>query len=154
MAGRWLRPFIRDPFAGMALREARKMYDDLDHAFMMPRYWCEKSLTDSHKFGQGCPEVVDNDKEFKVKMDVSHFTPEELKVTVRDKYLQVEGKHEEKSDEYGTIERSFVRKYALPSDMKEDDVTSELNKDGILTVGGVKSKAGEDKVKEISIKLN
>ncbi|CEF62389.1 Protein lethal(2)essential for life [Strongyloides ratti] len=154
MAGRWLmKPLIRDPFFASSLREARKLYDELDHALMMPQYWHGKSLTDSHKFGQGCPEIVDNEKEFKVKMDVSHFTPEELKVSIKNKCLQVEAEHEEKSDEYGTIKRSFVRRYSLPPGIKEENVTSELNKDGILTIGGAKMEIEEDKTKEVPIKL-
>lgn len=103
MANRWLTHFIRDPFMSSTLREARRMCDEFDRAFMMPPYWLNKTLSETHKFGQPSSEIIDNEKEFKVKMDVSHFAPEELKVTVKDKCLQVEGHHEEKSDQYGTV---------------------------------------------------
>uniref|UniRef100_A0A0N5BKS0 SHSP domain-containing protein n=1 Tax=Strongyloides papillosus TaxID=174720 RepID=A0A0N5BKS0_STREA len=152
MAGRWLTPFMRDPFLASSMKQARKLYDEMDRAFMMPTLWMDKSLTDSHKFAQ-CPEIINNAKEFKVKMDVSHFTPEELKVSVKNNFLQVEGKHEEKSDDYGTIERSFIRRYALPEGLKEEDVTSELNKDGILTVGGTKMAVEDEKTKEVPIQI-
>lgn len=115
--------------------------------------WANKSLTDSHKFGEVHPEIIDNKKEFKVRMDVSHFSPDELKVTFNDNYLQVEGKHEEKTDKYGTIERSFIRKYPLPPNFNEEDAISEISRDGVLTVGGPKLAAGEKKGRNIPIKF-
>ncbi|CEF70453.1 Protein lethal(2)essential for life [Strongyloides ratti] len=150
MADRWMSPFSRDPFfspfSGM-----RRFFDEMDRAMMENRYWVNKSLTETHKFAEPCPEVINNDKEFRIKMDVSHFAPNELKVTVKDNFLQVEGKHEEKSDNYGTIQRMFVRKYGLPEGLKEENVTSELSKEGILTVGGSKLAIEADKAKNVPI---
>uniref|UniRef100_A0A0N5BP74 SHSP domain-containing protein n=1 Tax=Strongyloides papillosus TaxID=174720 RepID=A0A0N5BP74_STREA len=151
MADRWMRPFSRDPFFISPFNEARRFFDDFDRAIMNSHFWSNKSFIETHKFGESCPEIINNDKEFKIKMDVSHFSPDELKVTVKDKCLQIEGKHEEKNDKYGSIQRMFVRKYALPEGLVEDNVTSELSKDGILTVGGSKLAIEGDKTKNIPI---
>lgn len=43
---------------------------------------------------------VDNDK-FQVILDVQQFTPNEITVKTTDKFVVVEGKHEEKADEHG-----------------------------------------------------
>uniref|UniRef100_A0A0N5BVF8 SHSP domain-containing protein n=1 Tax=Strongyloides papillosus TaxID=174720 RepID=A0A0N5BVF8_STREA len=150
MADRWISPFVRDPFFS-PFSGIRGFLDDMDRAMMESRYWMNKTLTESHRFAEPCPEIVDNDKEFKVKMDVSHFAPNELKVTVKDNFLHVEGKHEEKDDRFGTIQRMFIRKYNLPQGLKEENVTSELSKDGILTVGGSKLAIEGDTAKNIPI---
>lgn len=160
MADRWMTPYYRDPFyASLMPYENRGFFGDMDRfdramdrMMANTMNWANKSLTESHMFAEPCPEVVDNDKEFRVKMDVSHFAPNELKVSVKDHCLQVEGKHEEKNDKYGTIQRSFIRKYTLPKGMKEENVTSELSKDGMLTVGGSKM-AIEDKMKTVPIEF-
>ena len=44
-----------------------------------------------------------------VNLDVQQFKPEELTVKVADKFLVVEGKHEERSDEHGFVSRQFTR---------------------------------------------
>ncbi len=48
--------------------------------------------------------------------------------------MVIEGKHEEKSDEHGQIQRHFIRKVLLPKDIHADMVVSQLSPDGILTV--------------------
>jgi len=46
----------------------------------------------------------------------------------------VEGRHAEKTDELGSIERHFVRKFQLPRLASPETVTSNLTADGQLTV--------------------
>uniref|UniRef100_A0A0N5A675 SHSP domain-containing protein n=1 Tax=Parastrongyloides trichosuri TaxID=131310 RepID=A0A0N5A675_PARTI len=138
MADRWMTPFVDSTLSLNPFRETRRWFDDMDRALMSSRYWANKTLAEAQKFAEPCPEIIDNDKEFKIKMDVSHFAPNELKVNVKDNMLQIEGQHEEKSDQYGTIQRMFVRKYTLPKGVREDNVKSELSKDGMLTVGANK----------------
>uniref|UniRef100_A0A0K0EW33 Protein lethal(2)essential for life (inferred by orthology to a D. melanogaster protein) n=1 Tax=Strongyloides venezuelensis TaxID=75913 RepID=A0A0K0EW33_STRVS len=138
---RMMRPYYsRVPLSYCPYRG--RYVNEWDHA--MERHmantmsWANKSLTDTHKFAETSPEVVNNDMEFKVRMDVSHFSPDELHVSVNDGFLQIEGNHEEKTDKYGTIQRNFVRKYTLPKGMDEDNIVSEISKNGVLTVGGTK----------------
>ncbi|KAM7356627.1 uncharacterized protein ACRADG_002283 [Cochliomyia hominivorax] len=71
---------------------------------------------------------------FQVCMDVSQFTPNELTVKTVDRTVVVEGKHEEREDEHGYIQRHFVRKYILPKGYDPKDVVSTISSDGVLTV--------------------
>nr|ARQ84037.1 heat shock protein [Liriomyza trifolii] len=85
------------------------------------------------KQDDGSTVNVDKDK-FEVILDVQQFAPNEVTVKVVDKYIVVEGKHEEKQDEHGLISRHFSRRYLLPEGVNADAVTSQLSSDGLLTV--------------------
>ncbi|XP_073838626.1 heat shock protein 27-like [Musca autumnalis] len=71
---------------------------------------------------------------FQVCMDVSQFKPSELTVKTVDRTVVVEGKHEEREDEHGFIQRHFIRKYSLPKGYDPKDVVSTISSDGVLTV--------------------
>jgi HSP20 family molecular chaperone IbpA len=60
-------------------------------------------------------EVVNDDWKFQVNLDVRQFSPEEVNVKTSNNEIFVEAKHEEKADEHGFIQRSFSRRYVLPS---------------------------------------
>jgi HSP20 family molecular chaperone IbpA len=77
---------------------------------------------------------VAKDGAFQVCVDVHHFAPKEITVRTDDDTIIIEGKHEERPDEHGYIERHFVRKYTLPKDYETTDIHSTLSSDGILTV--------------------
>lgn len=57
----------------------------------------------------------------------------------------VEGKHDEKQDEHGYIQRHFVRKYVLPADVKPEHVLCNLSSDGVLTVNAPRVVEEEEK---------
>lgn len=78
--------------------------------------------------------VVGSDGTFQVCMDVSKFKPNELTVKTVDNTVVVEGKHEEREDDHGLIQRHFVRKYMLPKNYDAQEVVSTISSDGILTV--------------------
>lgn len=74
-----------------------------------------------------------NDKDsFKVNVDVQQFRPDELTVKVVDNYIVIEGKHEERGDEHGYVSRQFKRRYLLPKEVDEKQLTSSLSSDGVL----------------------
>ncbi|VDD90763.1 unnamed protein product [Enterobius vermicularis] len=77
---------------------------------------------------------MDVRKKCSVALNVSQFRPEELTVNVHGSTLVIEGHHAERSDEGGTVERHFVRKYALPDYVKEEDIQPQLQEDGTLKV--------------------
>jgi len=58
--------------------------------------------------------VSDDEKEFKVNLDVTHFKPNEISVKAADNQVTIEGKHEEREDDHGLIQRYFKRTYTLP----------------------------------------
>lgn len=53
---------------------------------------------------------------------------------VVDKYVVVEGNHEEKQDDHGWISRKFTRRYLIPEQCNLEEVESKLSTDGILTI--------------------
>ncbi|CAO1430300.1 unnamed protein product [Diamesa tonsa] len=71
---------------------------------------------------------------YQIILDVQQFTPNEISVKIAEKFIIVEGKHEEKEDEHGYVSRHFTRKYMLPSGHRAEDVVSTLSSDGILTI--------------------
>lgn len=75
------------------------------------RPWRNTALT---RQDSGSTLNLDKDK-FQIILDVQQFTPEEITVKTTDKYVVVEGKHEEKQDEHGFVSRHFTRRYMLPS---------------------------------------
>lgn len=82
----------------------------------------------------GVSTVQANKNKFCVDLDVQQFSPEEISVKVVDRFVIVEGKHEEKQDEHGWISRQFTRKYMIPEQCDIDEVTSKLSSDGVLTI--------------------
>uniref|UniRef100_A0A915E6L9 SHSP domain-containing protein n=1 Tax=Ditylenchus dipsaci TaxID=166011 RepID=A0A915E6L9_9BILA len=77
-----------------------------------------------------------SDDNFSAVMDVSSYGPQELKVSVVNQQIVVEGKHPEKADDLGFIERHFIRKFALPRNVHPELVTSNLTAEGMLTITG------------------
>ncbi|XP_013117385.1 heat shock protein 23 [Stomoxys calcitrans] len=89
---------------------------------------------------------------FQVCMDVAQFKPSELNVKVVDNCIIVEGKHEEREDQHGYIQRHFVRRYVLPNGYDAEKVASTLSSDGVLTVSVPKPQI-EEKSKERVIQI-
>ncbi|VDM63151.1 unnamed protein product [Angiostrongylus costaricensis] len=67
----------------------------------------------------------------------------QLQVSVIGQFIVVEGKHPEKADEFGFIERHFIRykkifsnslKFNLPRNVQPEGVSSNLTSDGTLTI--------------------
>lgn len=71
---------------------------------------------------------------FQVCVDVHHFLPSEVSVKTVDQTVIVEGKHDERNDSSGSIQRHFIRKYCLPKEYDINTVHSSLSSDGILTI--------------------
>ncbi|XP_018324280.1 alpha-crystallin B chain [Agrilus planipennis] len=99
-------------------------------------------------FGSNIKE--DKDK-FQLNIDVQHFLPDEIKVTASGNTLTVEGKHEEKPDEHGSISRHFVRRYVLPEDHDLNHLQSHVSTDGVLTITAPKIPADGNVARTIPI---
>ena len=71
--------------------------------------------------GKEVMKVNEGPARFEFTLDVSHYLPEELKVTVSDNVLSVEGRHEAKEasgPNSSTSVRQFSRKWTLPPDCR------------------------------------
>lgn len=71
---------------------------------------------------------------FQACVDVHHFQPSEITVKTVDNVVVIEGKHEERDDGHGSVQRHFVRKYTLPKEYQMNHVNSNLSSDGVLTI--------------------
>uniref|UniRef100_A0A0N4ZYU4 SHSP domain-containing protein n=1 Tax=Parastrongyloides trichosuri TaxID=131310 RepID=A0A0N4ZYU4_PARTI len=131
--------------------------DDLNNAIFRS---LEKDILSEISSAKNCSKIIKdesvviNDEGVSLKMDVSQFKPDELSVNVEDNSLVIEGKHEEKEDDYGVVKRHFVRKFLLPDNMKAEDLKSELSKEGILSIEGKCAAIEDQKKTTIPIQIN
>jgi len=122
-----------------------------ESGWMFPRRWMLPSMRPG--FGESIKQldlfkgntdeeirVKEDDKKMEISVDTAQYRPDELKVTVENGAVQVQGKHEEKAED-GTkmISRSFFRKWSLPKDAKPEDVVSNLSSDGVLVITASKT---------------
>jgi len=115
---------------------------------------CENKGTNCQSRGTNCENVGTNCNEwfqqlvnafgvnpqnnetnkFVIKLDVSHFSANEITVKTKDNYVIVIGKHEEKEDEDGWVRREFTRRYQVPNDVEIEKLTSHLTPNGVLVI--------------------
>uniref|UniRef100_A0A914WZ16 SHSP domain-containing protein n=1 Tax=Plectus sambesii TaxID=2011161 RepID=A0A914WZ16_9BILA len=133
---------LLDNFFNDALMDVQRCYEH--------PYWTTNHQNQSALAG-AVDSVQDEKDKFAVSIDVQHFAPNEVKVTTSGRQLVIEGKHEEKSDEHGQIQRHFIRKYALPKEVNVKNVVSHLSKEGVLTVSAPKNTIEGPTVRTIPI---
>jgi HSP20 family protein len=102
-------------------------------------------------------DVEETDKEYLIKAELPEVRKEDVKVTIEDGVLSIEGerKHEkeEKTRKVHRIERSFgkfVRRFTVPPEAENAKVTAEF-KDGVLHVHVPKSVVAKPKAIEIKV---
>ncbi|CAL1544145.1 unnamed protein product [Lymnaea stagnalis] len=83
-------------------------------------------------------EVQNTDKEFRIRFDLKHYKPEEIKITSDNQRLTVHAKHEEKQDNHSFVSREICRVYKLPEDVDAKSITSSLNSNGVLSIKATK----------------
>nr|WBW88599.1 heat shock protein 27 [Pardosa pseudoannulata] len=85
--------------------------------------------------GLSSPLIQDSDdgKKLRLRFDVSQYQPEEIVVKTVDNKLQVQAKHEEKSDTK-SVYREYNREFLLPKGTNPEMIKSSLSTDGVLTV--------------------
>ncbi|KAM3722316.1 Small heat shock protein [Dirofilaria immitis] len=104
-----------------------QLLEDFDDS--LQPFW-DYATANQNSFG----EIVDDKENFGIQLDVSHFRPEELTVKMQDETLYVEGHHEERNDQHGSVERHFIRKYTIPETVLQNSLESQLSDQGILRI--------------------
>lgn len=67
--------------------------------------------------------------------ETKHYAPDELKVKVKGRQVDITGRHEEKDSDGGNyVFREFRRSFQLPRDADPESVTSELSREGLLRI--------------------
>ena len=103
---------------------------------------------------RGASEVANDPNKFQVKMDCSHFKPEEIEVKTLDNNIVIHGKHEEKMDKHGWISREFTRRYTIPNECEANNVKSSLDSNGVLTIEAPKRQLEPLKDNERVVPIN
>ena len=103
-------------------------------------------------------DIIENDKDFKVKAELAGMNPEDVDVSVTDGFLTIKGEKkeekEEKGDNYLRRESSygsFNRTIALP-DTANCEKAEATFKNGIISVSVPKKAEALQKPKKIEIK--
>lgn len=71
---------------------------------------------------------------FRVRLDVRQFKPNEVQIQHDGRMVSVHGKHEERSDDHGFISREFTRKYEIPCDVDPDKMTGSWHPNNVLII--------------------
>eukprot|EP00066_Takifugu_rubripes_P006505 XP_003971340.1 PREDICTED: heat shock protein beta-2 [Takifugu rubripes] len=85
-----------------------------------------------------------------IYLDVKHFSPDELSVSISDEFITIHARHQDRQDDHGFVSREFLRKYKLPAGVRSADVTSSLSVDGVLTITVPRSPLGTERTIPIS----
>lgn len=133
---------VKDHHFGMNIHP-RDLYDFLQDPSKL------RSLHLADTVGNKDPISILNEDGFQISLDVEQFSPNEITVKAVDNVVTVEGRHEEKEDDYGSVTRHFQRKYSLPACIEVADLVTTLSSDGILTLKA--HKRGDGTVKVLNI---
>ena len=102
-------------------------------------------------------DISETEGEYQIKAEIPDVKKEDVKVTLEDGVLAIQGERkyekEEKGKKYHRIERSygsFVRTFSLPDVIDEDKVKAEF-KDGVLNLHLPKSEKAKPKAIDVKV---
>lgn len=102
-------------------------------------------------------DISETEKEYLIKAELPEVKKEEVKVSVQERLLTIQGERkqekEEKGKKFHRIERSygsFMRSFSIPDDADETAVSAEF-KDGVLSVHLGKSEKAKAKSVEVKV---
>ncbi|XP_059175601.1 heat shock protein Hsp-12.2-like [Physella acuta] len=98
-------------------------------------------------------EVQNTDKEFRVRVNMKHYKPEEIKITSDNQRITIHAKHEEKQDGHGFVSREITRVFKIPEDVDARSVTSTITYNGILNIKAIKVDTGAPKEMTIPVEF-
>ena len=102
-------------------------------------------------------DISEDEKEYLIKAELPEVKKEDVKVTVENGVLLIQGERkfekEEKNKRYHRVERaygSFTRSFTLPDDSESDKVVAEF-KDGVLKVHLAKSEKSRPRTIDVRV---
>ena len=102
-------------------------------------------------------DIAETPEEFLIKAELPEVKKEDVKVTVENGVLRMEGERrqekEEKTKKFHRVERaygSFVRTFVVPDNIDEAKVSAEF-KDGVLNVHLPKTEKAKHKAIEVKV---
>lgn len=108
-------------------------------AIYKPPMFGDDTLLRSIDWLEGLPwnqesTVQKHTDKYEICIQVKDYAPEEISVKTADGFIVVEGKHEERQDDYGYIARQFIRRVQVPEGCRIEEVVSKLTGDGLLII--------------------
>lgn len=141
-----------DPF-----RELEEMSDRLNRMFARPATRTNGKETMIVADWTPTVDISETDGEYQIKAEIPDVKKEDVKVTLEDGVLTIQGERkqekEEKGKKYHRVERSygsFVRSFNLPDLIDEEKVKAEF-KDGVLNLHLPKSEKAKPKAIEVKV---
>ncbi|CAB3408761.1 unnamed protein product [Caenorhabditis bovis] len=86
----------------------------------------------------GVVKVTNTKEKFEVGLDAGFFGPNDIDVKVNGNELIIHLRHENRSSDFGIVNREIHRTYKLPDDIDTTTVRSHLNNRGVLTISADK----------------
>ncbi|XP_013793689.1 heat shock protein beta-11-like [Limulus polyphemus] len=115
-------------------REMKRMFDEVDRASpirfpraLQPWWWSRRRNVPVETAG-------DENRQYKLELDLSDFNPEEIKITVKDNLLTVQARQDVKKPDGSRFLREYNHEYTLPEEVNPEAVRSQLNPDGTLII--------------------
>ncbi len=142
-----------DPF-----RELEEMSDRLNRMFARPAMW-QGNGKEIMTVADWTPlvDISETEGEYLIKAELPEVKKEDVKVTVEDGVLTMQGERKQEKEEKGKklhrIERSygrFVRSFTLPDTIDEGNVKAEYA-DGVLKLRLPKSEKAKPKQIEVKV---
>jgi HSP20 family protein len=141
-----------DPF-----RELEDMSDRLNRMFARPTLRTNGKETMTVADWMPTVDISETDGEYLIKAELPEVKKEDVKVTVEDGVLTLQGERrqekEEKGKRYHRVERaygSFVRSFSLPESVDEGGVKAEY-KDGVLNLHLPKTEKVKPKAIDVKV---
>jgi len=131
----YMDPFdLVDPFGRSAL--ALDPFRQLDDPFLDLRRAMRSFDSQLRRLQSesGQAQIQSDKDSFQVKLDVSHFRPEEIEVKLVGNDVTIRGRHEERRDDHGYVSREFTRRYHLPEGCDIERLSSSLSPNGVLQI--------------------
>jgi HSP20 family protein len=102
-------------------------------------------------------DISETDREYLIKVELPEVKKEDVKVTVEDGVLMIQGERrrelEERGRKFHRVERSygtFMRSFAVPDEIDEAKVSADF-KDGMLNLRLPKSEQAKPKAIEVKV---
>jgi len=112
-------------------------------------------LDDARDFSPAC-DIVESDHQFVIMADLPGMDKDQVKVTLKDRVLKIEGTRELYLDEGESLKReeraqgSFIRSFSIP-DHADTSAIEATFKNGVLTVKISKKGSGDSEADSIPI---
>jgi HSP20 family protein len=137
------------------MKELEEMSERMNRLVARPAAGAEEALITA----EWAPivDIQETDKEYLVKAELPEVKKEDVKVTIKDGVLSLEGERrqekEEKGKKYHRVERAygkFVRCFTVPEDVDEKNIQADF-KEGVLNVHLAKSEGVKPKTVEVKV---